>query len=112
MKKLLLLLICLSLLFSSCKNTSINNIDIHSIEDPCELVEIGIIICEEAKDLRSKMKSSKNKDDFDDEINKLETAWFDLLDYADEKRWNKKIQYCDNYNKLMKIKLSGGNPDF
>ena len=112
MKKLLLILLCFPFLFISCKNTSINNIDIDSIEDPCELVEIGIIICEEAKDLRKKIESSKNNDDFDDEIDKVETAWFDMLDYANEKRWNKKLQYCDNYNKMMRVKLSGGNPDF
>ena len=62
MKKLLLILLCLPLLFNSCKNTSIENIDIKSIENPCELIEIGVIICEEGKDLRSKMKYSINKE--------------------------------------------------
>ena len=114
MKKLLLLII--PLLFSCQKN--IKNIDFNTIKDPCELVDVAIMICNDAQELRESMSnvnelSDKQYKNFVKKKDEIEDAWFNgVIKCANKNRWNDNMRYCEKYNELMRVKLSGGNPDF
>ena len=111
MKKLLLLII--PLLFSCQKN--IKNIDFNTIKDPCELVDVGIMICNEGLELRESIrntnrnelsKKQRKKIYFQSEEKKDEfiDAWFNgYLECVYKNRWNDDIRYCEKYNELMRL---------
>ena len=120
MKKRILFLITTSILFS-CNNKNLDKINFNKISEPCELVNVGIIICSSAKDLREKNKYNEYYDRHEfyeyhkEQIDKIENAWFKgFVGCMKRNRWTERdISYCKDYNELMRILRSKtGSPDF
>jgi len=109
MKKLLLLII--PLLLSCQKN--IKNIDFNTIKDPCELVDVGVMICNEAQklfiDIAEGKVSEKQKLNFAQKHAELENAWFEGFQVCvDKNRWEDDIRYCEKFNEMMRLWKSNG----
>ena len=112
MKKLLLLII--PLLLSCQKN--IKNIDFNTIKDPCELVDVGVMICNEAQELikddpryTGGKASEKQRLNFAQKHAELEDAWFEGFQICvDKNRWEDDIRYCEKFNEMMRLWKSNG----